>query len=124
MDREERLKLYRKIALRFLKETGLYKAWFDYIKSPRGKDFIGKKKWYDHEYVISIFGATRFTDYLDAKCGITLNGAIYKYFRAYVELYYPDSFNGEEYDRTYSRCKDLPIPQAELFNKFPQLKRE
>lgn len=88
-------KLHRKIALRFLKETGLYKAWFDYIKSPIGKDFIGEKKWYDHEYVISIFGATRFTDYLAAKCGIKLNSAIYKYFRTYVELYYSDSFDGE-----------------------------
>ena len=117
-------KLHRKIALRFLKETGLYKAWFDYIKTPRGKDFIGEKKWYDHEYVISIFGATRFTDYLADKYGITLNSAIYKYFRAYVELYYSDSFDGEEYDRSFSRCKDSPVPQAELFNKFPQLKRE
>lgn len=117
-------KLHRKIALRFLKETGLYKAWFDYIKSPIGKDFIGEKKWYDHEYIISIFGATRFTDYLAAKCGIKLNSAIYKYFRTYVELYYSDSFDGEKYDKTFGRLGDLPIPQAELFNKFPQLKRE
>jgi hypothetical protein len=123
MDREEELKQYKKITLRFLKETGLYRAWFDYIKTPGGRDFIGNKKWYDKEFVISIFGATRFTGYLADKCGIILYDSIYKYFRTYVELYYPDAFDGKEYDERM-RCKDLPLSQTELFSKFPQLKRE
>ena len=122
MDREEELKQYKKITLRFLKEIGLYKAWINYLNSPEGKDFVCGK-WYDKRYIISILGATTFTKYIGKYYGIILQAPIFKYFRTYVELYYPDVFDGEIYDIITGGCKEIVITQYELFSKFPQLKR-
>ena len=110
--------------MRFLKETGLYKAWFDYIKTPGGRSFIGSKKWYDREFIISIFGSTRFSDYLSDKYKIILEEGVYQYFRTYVELYYPDIFDGKKYDAKYNNTCFDKVTQYQLFYKFPQLKRE
>ena len=63
MEEEKRLEENKKICLRFLKETGLLKAWKDYIccKNSRGIDL---NNWYKTHYACRAFGRSGFTSFL------------------------------------------------------------
>ena len=121
--KEDRLKEYKKVALRFLKESGFYNAWMQYLRTKQGKYFLDGRRWYDREDVISIFGATRFGDYLNEKGIAYLPEGVYHYFRTYVELYYPYVFDNVRYDMRHKWDKTR-VTETKLFERIPQLKRE
>jgi hypothetical protein len=98
MSDEER----KKVALRFLKETGLLLMWKRYIQyCPENKHGascnweITKENWYKKEYIssggnfnqyfeeYSVFGNTCFTDYLQYN-GIVLNSPCFRYYATYL----------------------------------------
>lgn len=69
----------KRLALRFLKETGLFEAWKFYIK----KEKINKN-WYNKVFVDKIFGDSNFTYFLKIKYSIFLNTTITGMFRYYL----------------------------------------
>ena len=75
----------RKIALRFLKEMGLFSAWKKYV---RKKDSIDTTNWFKtkNARIISIFGRTTFTLFIRKKYGIIIPNiiCISDMFRQYV----------------------------------------
>jgi hypothetical protein len=76
----------RKIALRFLKEMGLFSAWKKYV---RNKDSIDATSWFKtkNASISSIFGRTTFTLFLRKKYGVTIPSRIIcisDMFRQYV----------------------------------------
>lgn len=87
-------KEFKKIALRFLKEAGLYKAFFKYILyNDLDMSKTPYKGWYDKKYINSIFGDTYFTQFIEKKylnrdCGFTVTSL----FKAYLEKKYPGRF--------------------------------
>ena len=95
MSDEER----KKVALRFLKETGLLHMWKQYIQDCSEKKHsafcnwkISKDNWYKTNFIAtgganfeeySIFGNTCFTDYLLFN-GVSLDMPCYCYYAAYL----------------------------------------
>lgn len=81
--------LYRKIAIRFLKESGLYNAFKDYLKS-RSKN--EKENWYKKEHIDEIFSETSFTVFIEKTRGLYPDHRITPIFRTYVKKKYGDKF--------------------------------
>ena len=89
----------KKVALRFLKETGLLLMWKKYINDcPERKHGafcnwnIRSNNWYKKEFIshnsnafeeYCVFGNTCFTDYL-LENGIELHDACFRYYAAYL----------------------------------------
>lgn len=67
MEEEKRFEENKKICLRFLKETGLLKAWKDYLccENIYFKNEINLNNWYKLDYyACRAFGRSRFTEFL------------------------------------------------------------
>lgn len=89
----------KKIALRFLKEAGLYAAWKEYVvnEAERNKNQgsivnITVKNWSKRNFIDSIFGCTLFTEFLKNKYGFEMASNISNFFRVYVEEMYKNKF--------------------------------
>jgi len=89
----------KKIALRFLKEAGLYTAWKEYIvnEAERNKNQgsiinITVKNWGKRKFIDSIFGCTLFTEFLKNKYGFEMASNISNFFRVYIEEMYKNKF--------------------------------
>lgn len=79
----------RKIALRFLKEMGLFSAWKEYVRKIGLKDSNYATNWFKtkNDNISSIFGRTAFTFFLRNKYGISIPSrviCITDMFRQYV----------------------------------------
>ena len=91
---------YKKIALRFLKETGLLNHWRKYVSRGEhcseydGEDTqLNASNWYRVAYIDRVFGRTNFTCYLKDKCDCNISGySISDLFRAYLRKYYPEQY--------------------------------
>ena len=81
--------LYRKIAIRFLKESGLYNAFKDYLKS-RSKN--EKENWYRKELIDQIFSESYFTAFIERTRGFHPDYKITPIFRTYVKKKYGHKF--------------------------------
>ena len=85
----------KKIAIRFIKEMGLFKAWKEYIKSD--KFYINI--WNDCKFtkIDEIFGYTNFTLYLHNKHKMNFNSTITYIFRYYLSVlkFPPARFNAD-----------------------------
>lgn len=92
---------YKKIALRFLKETGVLTQWHLYIhKKGYCSDFneskkrLNNKNWYDVECVDRIFGRTLFTDFLEETSNLIFDGfSVSDLFRTYIRKNYPNEYH-------------------------------
>ncbi len=84
-----------KIAIRFLKETGLYVAWKQYAAT--------NHIFYNLNYVDSIFSDTSFTDYLQIKKGINLEDYISNIFVSYLTLYFNNDIKNNKFIFKYNR---------------------
>lgn len=101
---------YRKIALRFLKETGLINYWRKYIlengyasKSEGGVERLTTSNWYEVIYIDRVFGRTVITDFLKENCGFEIKGySISDLFRTYLRKNHTDEY-------TY-RCSGYVAP--------------
>lgn len=101
---------YRKIALRFLKETGLINYWRKYIsengyfsKSEGGVERLTASNWYEVTYIDRIFGRTFITKFLEKSCGFEIKGyTISDLFRTYLRKNHTDEY-------TY-KCPDYVAP--------------
>lgn len=89
----------KKVALRFLKEAGLYTAWKEYIvnETERNKNQglivnITVKNWSKRNFIDSIFGATLFTEFLKNKYGFEITSNISNFFRIYINEMYKNKF--------------------------------
>ena len=90
---------YRKIALRFLKEMGLFSAWKEYIivylpksNSSQSK-IIYRFNWYKVSHIDVIFGRSNFTYFLRTKYGIKYGTSISDIFRTYVSKIYGNKYS-------------------------------
>ena len=72
---------HKKIAIRFLKELGLLNAWKQYVSKYNHNYTI--YKWYEKEYLDSVFGDTCFTSFLK-KYGVEIYTTISELFRYWV----------------------------------------
>ena len=79
--------IFRKIAIRFLKEIGLFQEFKKYIK----KTHTDKEQWYHKPFIDVLFGDTCFTYFL-SKRGIYFKYKIVKIFRTYIVKKYGDKF--------------------------------
>ena len=115
--------IFKKIALRFLKEIGLYKQWKNYLRTPAAHRFMNDTdKWWHRNFIISIFGATNFSSYLSRKKIKFDNAAcFYIYFAIFVESYYPEHFDREAYFRETGE-KSFCVTKNDLVELFPTLK--
>lgn len=90
---------YRKIALRFLKEMGLFTAWKEYITVylSKSKEIQSKTifhyNWYKVKNIDTIFGRSNFTRFLRTNYGIKYELTISDIFRIYVSKIYGDKYN-------------------------------
>lgn len=84
-------KEYKKVAIRFLKEAGLYKAWQDYLKYEENKSnssFTNKGDWYKTNCVDEIIGRSSFTFYLTKCKQFKLPINCVHIFRSYIRCMY------------------------------------
>ena len=122
----------KKVALRFLKETGLFLMWRRYIQDCQDRKNgaicnwnIQKDNWYKEEYIsgskwlqpfeeYSVFGNTCFTDYLQCN-GIVLDRPCFCYYATYlIEKGYVDK-RIWNYSKFISREEFLKMfPNVEL----------
>lgn len=74
----------KKIAIRFIKEMGLFKAWKEYVKS----DKYYLSLWNDCEFnkIDEIFGNSTFTMYLHYKYNVKFSSTITHIFRCYLSV--------------------------------------
>lgn len=120
----------KKVALRFLKETGLFLMWRRYINDCQSKRNwaccswnITKDNWYKEKYITgtcwpqpfeeySVFGSTCFTDYL-LNNGVLINNSFFCYYARYIteKGYVP---KGKWYHSKYTS-------KEELLNMFPNV---
>lgn len=70
---------FKKVALRFIKELGLYSKWIEYLQK-NGQ----VKTWYKKVYIDNIFGHTSFTSYIDNRDVMKYNELISVMFRSYI----------------------------------------
>ena len=71
----------KRIAIRFLKELGLLNAWKQYV-SKYSHNYT-TYKWYEKDYLDSVFGDTCFTSFLK-KYGVEIYTTISELFRYWV----------------------------------------
>jgi hypothetical protein len=120
----------KKVALRFLKETGLFLMWRRYIQDCLEKKHgafcnwnIRKDNWHKKEYIsgssfnqpfeeYKIFGNTCFTDYL-LRNGVLIHNSFFCYYARYIteKGYVP---KGKWSDSKYTS-------KEELLNMFPNV---
>ena len=117
---EANYELYKKIAVRFLKEAGLLHYWLEYIRIPLKR--ASMSDWYKRKYIDSIFGMTDFTSWLKNKYEIVFPCGSYSsdLFRYFVRKNYPN-LDGIEFFKD-SLCdndelKEL-ISEENTFNIF------
>ncbi len=90
--------IWRKITLRFLKDTGLYKKWVDYvaylqIKRPESTEYVTSKNWFDKPFIDNIFGHTNFTAFIRKHSDFKVRGSVSDLFRIYLrEMYGIENF--------------------------------
>lgn len=89
---------FKKIALRFLKERGLFnewkKYWHDKAVNPKkigGLAGANVKNWHEKYYIDRIFGQENFTLYLQLYGGYR-GRQISDEFRSYVRTFYQDKY--------------------------------
>lgn len=80
---KKRYILFKKIATRFLKETGLLEIWKEYLKHD---EFFRKNCWYEKYYIEEIFGKTIFTGFIEKKINKRLPFSVYSIFITYCKL--------------------------------------
>jgi hypothetical protein len=83
----------KKIALRFLKETGLLPYWLEYLQTDDAiKRGINSNNWYKIMCPDSIFGKTNFTNWIRRKYGIEFpyNSYSSEMFRYFIFNNFPD----------------------------------
>ena len=68
---------FKKVALRFIKELGLYSKWIEYLQKNEQV-----KTWYKKTYIDNIFGHASFSSYL--KSYIRYDELISEMFRSYI----------------------------------------
>ena len=73
---------HKKIAIRFLKELGLLNTWKQYISKNSHK--YTEHKWYEKDYLDSVFGDTCFTSFLSKNYGVKIYSTISELFRYWV----------------------------------------
>lgn len=65
---------YMKMAIKFLTDLNMLPLWIEYIdnkdENPRYYEHHFSRHWSDKLKIINVFGDTRFTAFLDEKCGI------------------------------------------------------
>lgn len=91
---------YKKIALRFLKETGLINYWRKYIsedgyvsKCDGGVERITASNWYEVKHIDRVFGRTLITNFLKKNCGFEIKGySISDLFRTYLRKNHTDEY--------------------------------
>lgn len=91
---DEQKKRNLKIAIRFLKEIGLFNAWKEYESS--------SLHFYDLWYVDSIFSDTSFTKYLQVNKGIHLSDYISDIFVSYLTLYFNEDIKNNKFIFKYN----------------------
>lgn len=99
----------RKLALRFLKETGLLNKWKEYLKSV----YPTKCHWYNYIMPYNIFGTTTFTQFLAEHKKMIFRTSITMHFLAYLTF-----FHGYHHDIIHVRKGEL----NDLLHDFPNLK--
>jgi hypothetical protein len=95
---DENLEEFKKIALRFLKERGLFnkwkKYWHDKAENPGkigGLAGANVKNWYEKYHIDRIFGQENFTQYLQTYYGYR-GRQISDEFRSYVITFYQGKY--------------------------------
>ena len=111
----ERINHNRTIALRFLKETKLLPYWKEYLDSSMHKNrdnYDSKIHWADKEYIVDIFGQSRFTDFLRQK-GIMFRHGVctFQIFANFLRVFYPNEYVDDE--DWYGRGTDAIILDKE-----------
>ena len=86
-EREEQI-LYKKIALRFFKETGFYNSWKEYIKI---NNKIGT--WNRVNDITDIFHNTYFGKFLRDKYGIDLTSKFGPMFKKYLSIVHQELYS-------------------------------
>jgi hypothetical protein len=91
---DEQNKEFKKIALRFLKERGLYSKWKEYLYAKKikgeklgGLNGIGPNNWYEKKQIDRIFGQENFSHYLSHYCQYPVI-CITNEFRSYLKTFY------------------------------------
>ena len=123
MKNEKKARTYKKVALRFLKETGLLSVWMQYVKTKEYKKKLkmySSETWYDKLYAEDIFGETQFSSFVRGK-GIPLQYNFYHYFNRFLVEFYPeiarDYSSVNDYDKEFSLCVSL----IQLKKQFPNI---
>lgn len=97
---------YMRLAIRFLNDLGLLKAWGDYIEdrkeNPRFEEHHRSRHWSNKEKLRSVFGETKFTEYLEVHHNIAFKSyqCAYEVFETYCKL-----LNREGYDKARKYAK-------------------
>lgn len=89
---------YKRVALRFFKETNLLRHWMEYIETERYKHFLDmysrKYKndgtWYDRYCCMDILGMCNFETFLEKKK--IINSHAYKMLSCYLAIFWQDEF--------------------------------
>ena len=78
------------------------------------------------KYILSIFGATRFSDFLEKNYGIHgMPEGVYLYFGSYLETFHPSIFYTDEMKAYFeSHYMSGIVSRVKLFQQFPQLEKE
>jgi predicted DNA-binding ArsR family transcriptional regulator len=121
---EDTYKTYRKIAIRFLKDTGLYPYWRGYVKSGEINRFLRNhysKKWYTKPKIENIFGETNFSNYL-LENNVKLEHTVFEYFLIYLKEYHPEIMHEQYSSFVKTRLKVL-VTAEELIKTFPLLEK-
>lgn len=72
----------KKIAMRFLKELGLLNAWKQYVS--KHSHNYRERKWYEKDYLDSVFGDTCFTSFLSHNYGVKIYTTVSELFRYWL----------------------------------------
>ena len=110
---DENFEKFKKIALRFLKERGLFNRWKEYLHAKKynptkigGAPGVGVTNWYKKNFIDRIFGQENFTEFLENHSNYN-DIVISNQFRSYVRTFYQDKY---EFFRK-------SLPHKEIFDK-------
>lgn len=109
----EKQMLYKKIALRFFKETGFYNAWKRYIK-------IDNKKltWYRVHNIDEIFQKTYFGRFLREQYGIDVESKFGPMFKKYLSIAHKELYSSGFYDADGINIEELTGRATVLSHKL------
>lgn len=119
---------YKRVALRFFKETNLLRNWMEYIETERYKHFVDMyvKKykndaikyntgWYDRYCCMDILGMCNFESFLEKKK--IMDSHAYRMFSCYLAIFWEDEFrkwiNKLPYEEKNNVYLDNPILYAD-----------